>query len=68
MVSRRKKAEKDQTRRAIDSTINEIIFPGSQTETPGRSSRHAINNSRATYDASLQKESTPSTINFFNPS
>ena len=57
-----KKIQKDQARRAIDTVINETLFPDSQTEKLGRSNRHNIKSSIVTYAASLQKESTPSTI------
>ena len=62
-----KKAQKDQARRAIDTVINEILFPDSQTERPGRSNRHNINASLVSYAAALQKVSTPSTIQFLQP-
>ena len=39
------KAKKDQTRRAIDTKINETLFPDSQIERPGRSNRHNNNSS-----------------------
>ena len=62
-----KKAQKDQSRRAIDIVINETLFPESQTERPGRSNRHNINAFLDTYAAALQKESTPSTIKSLQP-
>ena len=62
-----KKAQKDQARRAIDTVINEILLPDSQTERPGRSNRHNINASLVSYAAALQKESTPSIIQFLQP-
>ena len=62
-----KKSQKDQARRAIDTVISETLFPDSQTERPGRSNRHNINDSLVSYAAALQKESTPSTIQFLQP-
>ena len=62
-----KKTQKDQARRAIDTVINETLFPESQTERPGRSNRHNINASLVSYDAALQKESTLFTIQFLQP-
>ena len=50
-----KKAQKDNTRRAIDNVINETLFPDSQTERPGRSNIHNINFSLVTYTTVLQK-------------
>ena len=61
------KSQKDQARRAIDTVINETLFPDSQTERPGRSNRHNINASLVSYAAAFQKESTTSTIQFLQP-
>ena len=61
-----KKSQKYQTQREIDSLINATIFPESQTEKPSRSNRHIISISLVTYVATLQKEFTPSTIQFHN--
>ena len=61
------KAQKDQARRAIDTVINETLFPDYQTERPGRSNKYNINSSLVTYAAALQKESTYSTIQFIKP-
>ena len=62
-----KKAQKDQVRRSIDNVINETLFPDSQTEIPSKSNRLNINSSLVTYDVALQKENTPSTIQFIQP-
>ena len=62
-----KKSQKYQARKEIGIVINETLSPDSQTERPGRSNIHNINSSPVTYAASLQKESTPSTIQFFQP-
>ena len=60
------KSEKGQARRAIDNVINETLFPDSQTERPGRSIKYNIHSSLVIYVATLQKDSTPSTIRFIN--
>ena len=62
-----KKSRKYQVRNVIDIVINEKLFPDSQIERAGRSNRHNINSSLVTYAASLQKESTPFTIQFLQP-
>ena len=67
MASTSKKIRKNQTRRAIDTVINETLFPDSQTERPGRSNIHNINSSLVTYTVALQKESTPFTIQSLKP-
>ena len=62
-----KKSRKDQARQEIDQVINDTIFPDSQVEKPGRSNRHNINSVLVSYAAALQKEATPTTIQFHNP-
>ena len=62
-----KKARKDQARQEIDQVINDTIFPDSQIDKPGRSNRHNINSILVSYAAALQKEATPTTIQFHNP-
>ena len=49
------------------TVINDTLFPDSQTERPGRSNRHNINTTLVSYVEALQKESTPSTIQFLQP-
>ena len=62
-----KKARKDQARQKIDQIINDTIFPDSQICKPGRSNRHNSNSVLVSYAAALQKETTPTTIQFHNP-
>ena len=62
-----KKSRKDQARQEIDQVINDTIFPDSQVDKPGRSNRHSINSVLVSYTAALQKEATPTTIQFHNP-
>ena len=66
MVSHCKKSKKDQARQEIDQIINDTIFPDSQIEKPGRSNHHNINSVLVSYAAALQKEATPTTIQFHN--
>ena len=58
-----KKSQKDQTRQEIDLVINNTI----SLNLPGRSNRHNINSVLMSYGAALQKEITPTTIQFHNP-
>ena len=58
---------KDQARQEINQVINDTIFPDSQIDKPGRSNRHHINSVLESYAAALQKEATPTTIQFHNP-
>lgn len=62
-----KKAQKDQTKKAIDTMISDTLFPDFQTEKTGRSNGHNINYSLVTNVAALQKEFTHSTIKLLNP-
>ena len=50
-----KKPQKDKTRRAMATVINETLFPEIQTERPGRLNIYNINYSLVNYTASLQK-------------
>ena len=61
-----KKSRKDQARQEIDQVINDTIFSDSQINKPGRSNRHNINSVIVSYAAALQKEATPTTIQFNN--
>ena len=61
-----KKSQKDQARNDIDQIINDTIFPDYQVDTPGRSNRYNTNTVVVTYTAILQKEATPTTIQFQN--
>ena len=66
MVSRSKKVQKERARNDIDQIINDIIFPESQVEKPGRYNRHNINLVLISYAYALQKEATSTTIQFQN--
>ena len=67
MDSNSKKARKNQTRQEIDQVINNTIFPDSQIDKLGRSNRHNINSVLVSCAVALQKEATPTTIQFHNP-
>ena len=62
-----KQSKKDQVRQEIDLVINNTIFTNSQVAKPGRSNRHNISSVLVSYAAALQKEATPTTIQFHNP-
>ena len=62
-----KKSRKDQARQEIDQVINDTIFSDSQIDKPGRSNRHNINSVLVSYAAALQKQATPTAIQFHNP-
>jgi len=48
-----KKAKKGKARQEIDQIINDIIFPDSHGEKPGRSNRHNINSVLVSYAVAL---------------
>ena len=67
MASYRKKSQKTQARQEIDLVINNTIFLESQVAKPSHSNRHNIISVLVSYAVALQKETTPTTIQFHNP-